>query len=534
TVGGGVALGYGSNASTAGGVEGLKQPHSVTMGESTVANGFKSTKSVDNNEIGAVSVGGGLGDKLINRQIVNVAAGTQDTDAVNVAQLKSLTLKIAGNTNEQAQPQPAVGLWSGTLKVKGDNGLTSHANGDTITVKLEQNVKNKIDKIDNLGWKLAITQGAGGQATPLNSPHLIKMDQTVTFTAGNNIKLEQNNGNITISTIIGKLITKTEMVDGGLKITYTDGMHDIIKKGEKGDRGEKGPKGDRGETGPAGPAGPAGAQGSVGPAGPVGPTGPRGTPGPAGPKGEAGAAGPKGEKGDPGPKGETGPTGPRGPAGPAGAQGIQGPKGNDGAPGTRGEKGATGPAGPKGDIGPVGPQGPTGPMGPAGPKGETGPAGPAGPKGDKGDTGPAGPQGPAGPTGSQDPAGPTGNSELKGITSIANGNDATKANGAKITLSAGSTDKTVNVNDAKITNVAAGVADTDAVNVSQLNTKAAAARTEVEAGKNVKVTSKTGANGQNIYNMSVSGDLSSITSISNGDTKVSLGKDKQGNPVVNM
>ncbi|MDG6792194.1 hypothetical protein QA354_10535, partial [Glaesserella parasuis] len=210
--------------------------------------------------------------------------------------------------------------------------------------------------------------------------------------------------------------------------------------------------------------------------------------------------------------------------------------------------------------------------------GDTGPAGPQGP------AGPTGPQGPAGPTGSQDPAGPTGNSELKGITSIANGNDATKANGAKITLSAGSTDKTVNVNDAKITNVAAGTADTDAVNVSQLNTKAAAsktevkstdksvgvtaskgdkdqtiydlsvvksklkaaedkrtvtaetkgnafvtgeevanaintttaaARTEVEAGKNVKVTSKTGANGQNIYNVSVSGDLSDITSISN-------------------
>ncbi|MCT8741086.1 YadA-like family protein, partial [Glaesserella parasuis] len=40
--------------------------------------------------------------------------------------------------------------------------------------------------------------------------------------------------------------------------------------------------------------------------------------------------------------------------------------------------------------------------------------------------------------------------------------------------------------------------------------------------------------GQNIYNVSVSGDLSDITSISNGDTKVSLGKDKQGNPVVNM
>ncbi|MWQ23579.1 hypothetical protein F9852_10960, partial [Glaesserella parasuis] len=130
TVGGGVALGYGSNASTAGGVEGLKQNHSVTTGGSTVENGFKSTERVDGNKIGAVSVGLS-GNKLIKRQIVNVAAGTQDTDAVNVAQLKSLTLKIAGNTSEQTQPQPAVGLWSGTLTVKGENGITSHAKGDT-------------------------------------------------------------------------------------------------------------------------------------------------------------------------------------------------------------------------------------------------------------------------------------------------------------------------------------------------------------------------------------------------------------------
>ncbi|MDG6406800.1 hypothetical protein QAY92_10485, partial [Glaesserella parasuis] len=185
TVGGGVALGYGSNASTAGGVVGLKQDHSVTTEASTDKNGFKSTGSVDNNPIGAVSVGMGSGNKLIKRQITNVAAGTQLTDAVNVAQLKSLTLKIAGNTSEQTQP--AVGLWSGTLTVKGENGITSHANGDTITVKLEQNVKNKIDKIDNLGWNLKIAKGAG-QATP--AEHFIKMGDTVTFTAGNNIKLE--------------------------------------------------------------------------------------------------------------------------------------------------------------------------------------------------------------------------------------------------------------------------------------------------------------------------------------------------------
>ncbi|MWQ25610.1 hypothetical protein F9858_11020, partial [Glaesserella parasuis] len=116
TVGGGVALGYGSNASIAGGVVGLKQNHSVKTGASTVDNGFQSTEKVDgNNKIGAVSVG----NNLIKRQIVNVAAGTQDTDAVNVAQLKSLTMKIDGDSKTDT---PKVGLWEGTLKVLGTSG----------------------------------------------------------------------------------------------------------------------------------------------------------------------------------------------------------------------------------------------------------------------------------------------------------------------------------------------------------------------------------------------------------------------------
>ncbi|MDG6315279.1 hypothetical protein P9952_11085, partial [Glaesserella parasuis] len=69
--------GYGSRAETRGGIEGEKQTYSVTTGGSTVDNGFKSTESVDNNPIpiGAVSVG----NSRIKRQIVNVAAGTQDT-----------------------------------------------------------------------------------------------------------------------------------------------------------------------------------------------------------------------------------------------------------------------------------------------------------------------------------------------------------------------------------------------------------------------------------------------------------------------
>ncbi|MCT8835507.1 hypothetical protein KZ346_11300, partial [Glaesserella parasuis] len=146
----GVALGSFSSADTKGGIEGAKQTFSVTEGASTVENGFKSTESPD---IGAVSVGRSLVwksfNKPIKRQITNVAAGTQDTDAVNVAQLKSLTMKIAGNTSEQTQPK--VGLWEGTLTVKGENGITSHANGSTITVRLEDELKNKIDRIAAMG-----------------------------------------------------------------------------------------------------------------------------------------------------------------------------------------------------------------------------------------------------------------------------------------------------------------------------------------------------------------------------------------------
>ncbi|MDO9646385.1 ESPR-type extended signal peptide-containing protein, partial [Glaesserella parasuis] len=222
---GGVALGYLSRADTKGGIEGAKQTFSVMNDASTVENGFKSTESPD---IGAVSVGSSFvwknSNKPIKRQIVNVAAGKELTDAVNVAQLQSLTMQIGGDNDSSGK----VGIWDGKLIVKGEDGITSHAQGSTITVKLEQELKDKIDKIAAMG-KLIESTGK-----------------------------EQN---------------------GDLKINYTDGSSDTIKKGEKGDRGE------------------------TGPAGPVGPAGPRGAPGPAGPKGEAGA------------KGETGPAGARGPQG---------------------------------------------------------------------------------------------------------------------------------------------------------------------------------------------------------------------------
>lgn len=112
--------------------------------------------------------------------------------------------------------------------------------------------------------------------------------------------------------------------------------------------------------------------------------------------------------------------------------------------------------------------------------------------------------------------------DLAEINSITNG-------GSTIKLG----DANVSVEGARITNVANGTAPTDAVNVSQLN----AAKTEVKAGENVQVSEEKGASGQSIYTVSATGDLTNITSISNGDTKVSLGDgivNVEGNRITNV
>ena len=83
-----------------------------------------------------------VGTPRMTRQINYVAAGTDDTDAVNVAQLRSVNLKIAGDTVEQAAPttdgtsKADVLLDSQTLKVVSANKavLTTDATNNTITI----------------------------------------------------------------------------------------------------------------------------------------------------------------------------------------------------------------------------------------------------------------------------------------------------------------------------------------------------------------------------------------------------------------
>ena len=88
--------------------------------------------------------------------------------------------------------------------------------------------------------------------------------------------------------------------------------------------------------------------------------------------------------------------------------------------------------------------------------------------------------------------------DLNNINTIKNGGPATfTIGGNEFKFDGGN----VNVGGYNITNVKAGVNDTDAVNVKQLKS----AKTEVEEGDNVRVTSRTGADGQTIYKVSATG-----------------------------
>ena len=83
---------------------------------------------------------------------------------------------------------------------------------------------------------------------------------------------------------------------------------------------------------------------------------------------------------------------------------------------------------------------------------------------------------------------------------VALGKDGLKAGDVNITADG------INAGNKVISNVAAGVKDTDAANVGQLNRLTAAAKTEVEAGTNIaSVTGKQGANGQTVYTVNADG-----------------------------
>ena len=104
------------------------------------------------------------------------------------------------------------------------------------------------------------------------------------------------------------------------------------------------------------------------------------------------------------------------------------------------------------------------------------------------------------------------------VDSVTAGDSKLNSDGLNITGGPSVTKSGINAAGNKITNVAAGTDDTDAVNYSQLKQQSAAARTEVAAGTNIKdVVKTTGANGQDVYTVNAKG-----TTASAGSDKVTV------------
>ena len=231
---GGVALGYQSVTTTAAGVQGYNPADSRTNKYSTQSG------AVGTSTLAAVSVGNGT---TATRQITGLAAGKEDTDAVNVAQLKNVNLKYAADTGNSD-----VLLKDGTLTVNGDNDIIStsvESNGAIkVTAKKGANITTNNDgkavapttngiattdnvtqAINNSGWK--VTSLNNGGTTNGTTSEKVSPGDTVTFSAGKNIVLDQAGKQFTYSlnkdvdlTNGGSLtIGDTVMNNGGMSIT---------------------------------------------------------------------------------------------------------------------------------------------------------------------------------------------------------------------------------------------------------------------------------------------------------------------------
>ena len=210
----GIAIGVGASATTADGVAiGSKSVASTAAG---VAGYNANTGRTDTyaNLTGATltsTLGGvAVGTTGQTRQINYVAAGTADTDAVNVAQLKSVNLAFTGDTGSGD-----VNLANSKLAVNGDNTyITTTANGKKITIAGKkqditvtngvasatagmadaQNVADAINQAvanSSSSWNLS----ANGEATTAT----VEKGNKVDFSGDDNITVARNDKNITVS-----------------------------------------------------------------------------------------------------------------------------------------------------------------------------------------------------------------------------------------------------------------------------------------------------------------------------------------------
>lgn len=232
SVEGGVALGVGSVASTAAGALG----YGAAEGETSIA--WNATH-------GAVSVGSSVEGKEITRQITNVAAGTADTDAVNVAQLKKVSEAAASASQGwklKTQNGNASDVKPGaTVEFDGDANIQVGNDGTNVKVALNKELTGLTSVTTNNAYVTNVDASQNESVT--NVEYVKKQIAGVTLTEGNgisitdkkiNVKLKDGEENLKVDETglyLRKDLTGMESITGvgGGNISFSGGNVTINK-----------------------------------------------------------------------------------------------------------------------------------------------------------------------------------------------------------------------------------------------------------------------------------------------------------------
>ena len=235
---GGVALGANSSSST-----GRTVGYNPNDGRTNTYSAL--TGNVIRSTTGAVAVGNGT---EVTRQITGVAAGTNDTDAVNVAQLKSVNLAFVGDSGF-GDVNLANNDTTKRFAVKGDSTyLTTRANGNLITVSANKkdisvtngtataatgmaDAKNVAEAINKAVSQNAYTWNLTADNDTAGSRSTITKEGTVKFSGDQNITVKRNGNTITSS--LNKSIT-VDSVKANNSVTTGSGSNQITLDGTTG------------------------------------------------------------------------------------------------------------------------------------------------------------------------------------------------------------------------------------------------------------------------------------------------------------
>lgn len=145
----------------------LGEGSTTTEADGTATTGYLTKDAVNNTDHGVVSVGNG---SSITRRILSVASGTNDTDAVNVKQLKALrnntvsTVSVVnGTSTTDLVPTTTEGdAEAHKVKLVAGKNITLTANGNAVTIASKSEV-NSITSSN--GDAISVTTGADGKVT---------------------------------------------------------------------------------------------------------------------------------------------------------------------------------------------------------------------------------------------------------------------------------------------------------------------------------------------------------------------------------